>query len=56
MKNFTESDLVELLKCFYAVRVKPGQRIYDKGDKIDKFVVILTGKIGIYYLEQSKLK
>lgn len=56
LKSFTESDLIELLKCFYFVRLKPGQRVYDKGDKIDKFVLILSGKIGIYYLELAKLK
>jgi CRP-like cAMP-binding protein len=48
--------MVELLKCFYFSRIKPGQRIYDKGDKIDKFVLILSGKVAIYYLELARLK
>lgn len=48
--------MVELLKCFYFSRIKAGHRIYDKGDKIDKFVIILSGKIAIYYLELVRLK
>jgi hypothetical protein len=50
LKNFTDSDKVELMKQFRIQKVLPGQRIFDqKSEKIDRFALILRGKVGIYY-------
>ena len=35
----------------------PGQRIFDqKSEKIDRFALILKGKVGIFYPDQTQVK
>ena len=56
LKGFTDSDKVELLKCFKLQKAMPGQRIYGASEKIDKFALVLKGKVSIWYPDKEMLK
>lgn len=48
--SFTDQDLLDLCRCFELVEVSAGERFYDK-NYLDRFCLILKGKVGVFYPE-----
>ena len=51
LKNFTIYDKQEIIKCFKFNRLQAGKRLFGKDLKLDRYILILKGKVGIYFQE-----
>jgi hypothetical protein len=51
LDHFAETDMLDLFRSFELRKVKPGFRFFESTDKLDSFVLVLRGKIGIFYPE-----
>jgi len=51
LKNFTIDDKQEMIKCFKFYRLQAGKRLFGKDQKLDRYILILKGKVGIYFQE-----
>jgi len=51
LKNFTIYDKQEMIKCFKFYRLQAGKRLFGKDLKLDRYILILKGKVGIYFQE-----
>ena len=55
-KHYTKQDQQDLAQSFEKVILMPGDRVYTNFDKLDSFNIILKGKIGVFFVEQTKMK
>lgn len=53
LDHFSETDMLDLLRCFELKKVRPGFRFFEPEDTLDSFVLILKGKVGIFYPESG---
>ena len=51
LKTFTIDDKQEMIKCFKFYRLQAGKRLFGKDQKLDRYILILKGKVGIYFQE-----
>lgn len=55
LTNFTTCDKQEMFKCFKFYRLQAGKRLFGKDQKLDRYILILKGKVGIYFQELQQL-
>ena len=56
MKQFEESDLLYLAKEFKLRHIPAGSRVYSSYDKLESFNLIISGNMGIFYIDQHKMR
>ena len=56
LKHFEEQDLLDLAKEFKLRHIPAGSRVYNSYDKLESFNLIIFGSMGIFYIDQQKLR
>ncbi len=52
MKQFEEQDLLDFAKEFKLRHIPAGSRVYSSYDKFESFNLIISGNMGIFYIDQ----